>query len=178
MSGMKHSIKAKRMARHHARMNKQSSLNLTSLMDIFTILVFFLMVNSSDVQVVKDTDTITMPESIANHAPKQDIFLVQVDASSIKANGEVVALTEEIRESKEEIIVALKDSFIAYDKVSEPLTKEEEVAGRPVIVQGDQKVPYILLRKIMATAADANFRDIALAVSQKPLKVSDVEGGE
>ena len=50
---MKQSIRAKRMARHHSRLKKVPTLNLVSLMDIFTILVFFLLVNSSDVEVIE-----------------------------------------------------------------------------------------------------------------------------
>ena len=46
---MKLSRRAKRMRRHYSRMHRGGGLNLVSLMDIFTILVFFLMVNSSDV---------------------------------------------------------------------------------------------------------------------------------
>ncbi|HBX40956.1 MAG TPA: biopolymer transporter ExbD, partial [Marinobacter adhaerens] len=41
---MKTSRKAKRIRRHYGRMKKSGGLNLVSLMDIFTILVFFLMV--------------------------------------------------------------------------------------------------------------------------------------
>ncbi|MCH8101169.1 MAG: biopolymer transporter ExbD, partial [Proteobacteria bacterium] len=38
--------RAKRMEKHHKRNKAMGTLNLVSLMDIFTILVFFLLVNS------------------------------------------------------------------------------------------------------------------------------------
>ena len=44
------SARAKRMEKHHKRNKGTAALNLVSLMDIFTILVFFLLVNSSDVE--------------------------------------------------------------------------------------------------------------------------------
>lgn len=181
---MKQSIKAARMARHQARMNRQSSLNLTSLMDIFTILVFFLMVNSSDVQVVKNTDTITMPESVADKRPKEGILLIQLDAESIKADGKVIATIAEVKAAKEDQDIAALDKLFA-DKAAareaekKELTDEEKAFGLPVMVQGDQKVPYVVLRKVIASAAKQNFRDVSLAVSQVPVKMSDMQqGGE
>ena len=45
--------RAKRMARNHRRMAQPARLNLVALMDIFTILVLFLIVNNSDVEVLQ-----------------------------------------------------------------------------------------------------------------------------
>ena len=43
------------------------SINLVSMMDIFTILVFFLLVNSSDVEVLPNAKEIVLPTSTAPH---------------------------------------------------------------------------------------------------------------
>ena len=52
---MVRSGRAKRMEKHHKRNKSTAALNLVSLMDIFTILVFFLLVNSSDVETLPST---------------------------------------------------------------------------------------------------------------------------
>ena len=57
---MNKSKRAKRMERHHAR-RKQPALNLVSLMDIFTILVFFLLVSSSNVHQLPKKKDINLP---------------------------------------------------------------------------------------------------------------------
>ena len=168
---MKHSFRAKRMARQV----KQSSLNLTSLMDIFTILVFFLMVNSSDVQIVKNTDTITMPESVADKAPNMNALLIQVDRTNITIANKVIVSIVDVKASKDDIITELRDAFLAATRAGSELTEDEKIVGRAVTIQGDQKVPYIVLRKLMTTAAATNYRNISLAVSQVPVKVSDVQ---
>jgi len=50
---MKLSRRAKRMQQHHARKNdRNATLNMVSLMDIFTILVFFLLVNATNSEVL------------------------------------------------------------------------------------------------------------------------------
>jgi biopolymer transport protein ExbD len=40
----------------------------------------------------------------------------------------------------------------------------------------DQKVPYQLLKKVMATCAAAEYRDISLAVTKKELPANNGEG--
>ena len=62
---MKFAGRAARMDRHHKRHKRSTALNLVSLMDIFTILVFFLLVNSSDVEVLPSAKDVQLPESIA-----------------------------------------------------------------------------------------------------------------
>ena len=72
---MKASLRARRMARNHSRIKQSPKLNLVSLMDIFTILVFFLMVNSGDVEVLQADKTITLPESVAEQKPDVTLLI-------------------------------------------------------------------------------------------------------
>jgi biopolymer transport protein ExbD len=149
-------------------------------MDIFTILVFFLMVNSGDEQLIKDTETILLPRSIADQMPKETL-IVAVDASTITIQGNVVATIDQINamkneSSEDDIIPALKVELDRQAARRTELTEEEKVLGRPVTIQGDQKVPYLVLRKIMATSAMSGYRNISLAVVQKEVKPEDVRG--
>jgi biopolymer transport protein ExbD len=58
---MSSSLRARRMARNHRRLAQTPRLNLVALMDIFTILVLFLMVNNGDVEVLQPERNITLP---------------------------------------------------------------------------------------------------------------------
>lgn len=173
---MKKSLRAKRMERNHKRHGKSAGLNLTALMDIFTILVFFLMVNSSsDVQVLKNTDDITMPVSIADQLPKETL-LVRVSDKQILVGGNVVADVDKVIGSEEDVIPGL-DKELQYQASRRPqLTEEEKVLGRPITIQGDRDLPYELLKKIMATCAQAEYRDISLAVSRLERSSNEQEG--
>lgn len=165
---MKKSNTAKRMERRHKRNGQISGLNLTALMDIFTILVFFLMVNSGDVQVLKDTDDIIMPVSIADQMPK-DALLVQVSNTELFIAGQKIADVEEMAKSEDDIIASL-DKELRYQASRRlQLTEEEELYGRALIIQGNNEIPYVVLKKIMATAAQAEYRDISLAVTKTEL---------
>ena len=91
---MKVSRRALRMQRHYARMHKTGGLNLVSLMDIFTILVFFLMVNSSDVKVLQQDKSVQLPVSVADQEPKDDM-VITVAGNSILVLGRAVAAIDE-----------------------------------------------------------------------------------
>jgi hypothetical protein len=68
--------RAKRMEKHHKRNKSLGTLNLVSLMDIFTILVFFLLVNSSDVETLPNAKDLQLPESIAETKAKETVVIM------------------------------------------------------------------------------------------------------
>ncbi len=163
---MKMSKRAQRMENHYKRSKRAIPLNLVSLMDIFTILVFFLLVNSSTGEVLPSTKSIKLPESIAEQKPKETISIV-VNATDIVIQGHKVM----------DVQMALADTTSTI----EPLRKELELLtgarlrGAPadapfngeVTIMADQEISYRLLKKIMLTCTKANYGNISLAVMQR-----------
>lgn len=162
---MKQSYRARRMARHHRRLSKLPKLNLVSLMDIFTILVFFLLVNSSEVEVLSRDKNIELPASLADQQPEEALLLV-VGREQILLNGRAISSVSDILGSDDTQIPGLAEELDYRAQRARPLTETEEQAGRPITIMGDKRIPYQLLKKIMATCADSDYRDIALAVDQ------------
>lgn len=162
---MKKSLRARRMERHHKRSQQQSKLNLVSLMDIFTILVFFLLVNSSDVEVLQTNKDIKLPESISEQRPDTTI-VVNVNANNILVSGRAVATIADIINDDSNEIAGLAKELQYQASRARPLTEEEEVQGRPITIMGDKAVPYTVLKKIMTTCAANEYRNISLAVSK------------
>ncbi len=165
---MKMSRRAKRMSRHFARNKKQPALNLVSLMDIFTILVFFLMVNQSDVRVLQSSESIKLPESTAQSLP-EEALVVFVNKDSILVQGRAVATVSDLQ-GEDALIPALKEELLYQASKQRLLTSEQEQEGRPITIVGDKLIPYNLLKRIMATCADANYTNISLAVNRKVTK--------
>lgn len=161
---MKQSKRVKRMERHHRRAKKTSKLNLVSLMDIFTILVFFLLVNSSDVEVLQNDKSIKLPESVAEKKPEQTLVVI-VNTESILVGGREVASLNAIQET-EEGIVGLKKELDYLAERSPYKDAEAASLGRDVNIMADKGTPYKLLKKVMKTCAKADYRNISLAVSQ------------
>ena len=161
---MKESAKAKRIKRHQRRGKNQGKLNLVSLMDIFTILVFFLMVNSaSDVQVINQDNAIKLPVSSADQMPKETLALT-VTESDILISGRAIVKVNEIRAFSGEVEPLLK-AELDY-QASRASTSVSE-SGRPITIIADKELSYDLLKKIMTTCVEAGYASISLAVSRQ-----------
>jgi len=174
---MKQSLRARRMARHHKRAKQSTKLNLVSLMDIFTILVFFLLVNSSDVEVLQTNKTIELPDSVSEQRPDTTL-VVTVNNDSIVVAGRPVANVEEILNSDTNNVPGLEEELKYRAQRAGPLSPEKEAVGRPVTIMGDKAVPYTVLKKIMTTCAATEYRNIALAVNKVAGEDPGAEGQE
>ncbi|MGH8175150.1 MAG: ExbD/TolR family protein [Steroidobacter sp.] len=168
---MKKSNRARRMERHHARSRRGAGLNLVSLMDIFTILVFFLLVNSAEVQTLENPKDISLPESIASNKPRETV-VVHISHDNVLLQGQPVATIAEIEALDGNIIEPLK---AALQRQSDRVLRESaatDIAGREVTILGDRELPYRVLKKIMATCTDADYGKLSLAVIQKQEEVA------
>ena len=163
---MKMSARAKRMERRHERAKKGGSLNLVSLMDIFTILVFFLLVNSSDVEVLPNAKDIQLPQSIAEEKAKESVVILIGD-DDILVQGTPVAKVADVMAQQANLIPALRDALLSQNDRVLQREAQEDVAGREVTIMGDKDIPYRLLKKVMATCTESDYGRISLAVLQK-----------
>ena len=160
---MKMSRRAKRMDRHHVRNSRHPRFNMISLMDIFTILVFFLLVNSAEVQVTS-TKAIKLPESVAEEKPRETITIL-VTASEILVQNRKIADVATAQGLEGGVIPALKnelDLLASLRRFDDP-----EELGREITITGDKEIPFRLLKKIMTTCTEADFTRISLSVVQK-----------
>ena len=154
------------MARHHKRNKKVATLNMVSMMDIFTILVFFLLITAGDQQSLPSLKNIKLPESKAQQTPKENLVIL-VSQDKIIFQGKTIASTRTIMNSSGSVIPALLGALNATAKELSKRSSEKEVKKRGVTIMGDKAIPYVLLKKIMLTCAGSDFTNISLAVVQK-----------
>lgn len=167
---MKRSYRAARMQRHHKRFGS-SSLNLVSLMDIFTILVFFLLVNSSSAIQLPSSKAVQLPDSNAQQLPKETI-IVLVNNEQVLVQGRAIVNVKDVLQSKENLIPELMQEMKLQSQNTIGLNAElkgdsEKDEGLDVTVMGDKQIPYKLLRKILATLSEANYTNISMAVMKR-----------
>jgi biopolymer transport protein ExbD len=134
-------------------------------MDVFTVLVFMLLINSSDGIQINDTRELKMPVSTASELPKENL-LVMIVKNDILVQGIKVGEITAINDKQEIDLKGFNEELEHQAKRSPELTDEEKEFGRPVTIQADQKLPYSILKQIMASCAQAEFRNISLAVTQ------------
>lgn len=162
---MKQSLRAKRMAKHHRRLGGSSKLNLVSLMDIFTILVFFLLINSDDVDVLQNNEAIELPKSVAEQKP-DNTLVIMVSAQDILVNSQAITTVDSLLQRADGEVSKLAEELRYQAERAGPMNERQLEKGRAVTIMGDATIPYQLLKKIMATCAELNYRDISFAVSQ------------
>ncbi len=169
---MKQSIRAKRMQRHHNRLKSGGKLNLISLMDIFTILVFFLMVNQSNVEVLKSDKNITIPDSVSEQQPKEAL-IIAIDQKQILVQGNKVMNTAAIS-AQEELLIEPLVKELKYHASKTRLIEQDIDLGRPVIIMADKDIDYHTLKRVIASCAEADYRNVSFAVN----KVADKRTAE
>ena len=159
---MNASRRARRMASHHAR-RRVVPLNLVSLMDIFTILVFFLLVNSSDVQDLATPKDVKIPESVAELPPRETV-VVTIGPDRILVQGEAVADTREVLAGDDDTIPGLE---AALQALAARRLRTDPAVPAEVTIMGDRELPYRLLRRVMMTCTRADYARVSLAVLQR-----------
>jgi biopolymer transport protein TolR len=154
----------KRAARKQ-RNKQELDMNLVSLIDIFTILIFFLLSSATEVETLPSHRAVKLPESTADAQPKETIVVV-VSGSEIVVDGRKVADVADVMRSADDVIPTLKAELELLSK-RQVIRAKNEATKTAVTIMGDKDIPYRLLRKVMVTSARANFTDVSFAVRQR-----------
>jgi biopolymer transport protein TolR len=152
--------RAERKARNHTGLD----MNLVSLIDIFTILIFFLM-SSTGIELLATARAVKLPESTADKLPRQTL-VVTVTGSEIVVDGRRVASVAEAMAGDSDLIAPLKAELDLHAG-RQVIRKDNAPQSKAITIMGDKDIPYRLLRKVMYTAARADFSDVSFAVSHK-----------
>jgi len=154
-----------RRAERRSRNQNMVDMNLVSLIDVFTILIFFLLSNSGGVETLPSPKAVKLPESLAQKQPS-DTIVVVVSGTEIIVDGRKVAMVADVIDAPDDMIEGLK-AELDLQANRQVIRKENETKGKTLTIMGDKDIPYRLLRKIMYTSARANFSDVSFAVRQR-----------
>ncbi len=160
---MKRSRRIARMSRNKRAIPK---LNLTSLMDVFTILVFFLLVNSATTEVLQQPKQITLPDSVVEAKPRETVVIF-VGTEDVLVQGERVARVQDIEAFEGERIEPVSVRLAELADTVIGISTRTVAESREVTVLADKSVPFNVIRKIMATCTGEGYTKVSLAVMQK-----------
>lgn len=140
-------------------------LNLVALIDIFTILIFFLLINTGVADILPTSKSIKLPESTAEKQPAETLAVL-VSADDIVVDGRRVAAVKDVIDMQDDVIPGLKAELDLL--VARPVVRAgSEAKNTAITIVGDRDIPYRLLRKVMVTCARAGFTDVSFAVQKK-----------
>src|SRR2546428_1755278 len=148
------------------RERAEAELNLIPLIDIMSVMVAFLLVYSSDVEVVQNSKGVQVPQSVAEELPKQSV-VVMITKDQVFVQGELVADVDDIQSAKTQMIAPLRAVLERPLLAGDGPTEEVDVASREITVVGDKSLPYDVVKKVMATCTASSYGKISLAVLRK-----------
>jgi biopolymer transport protein ExbD len=134
-------------------------------------MVSFLLVYSTEVEVLQNTKGIEIPESVAEQKPRETV-VIMVTRDELLVQGQPIARIADIEKMEGTIIRPLKAALERPTVAMPRKVLERDIANRELTIMGDKAVPYNVLKKVMATCTDANFGRISLAVLQKERPVA------
>jgi biopolymer transport protein ExbD len=151
------------MSRNKAKIPK---INLTSLMDVFTILVFFLLVNSGQSELLEAPKHVTLPVSVVESKPRETVVIlispteVVVQGQRVMSLEEVVATGAPYLEPISVRLAALKEHVIGR-------STQVAAASQEITVLADKSIPFEIIERVLSTCTSQGYTRVSLAVTQK-----------
>jgi biopolymer transport protein ExbD len=167
---MKNSRRIKRMSRKRGVITK---MNLTSLMDVFTILVFFLLVNSGTAEVLETPKQVVLPESKVENKPRETVVIF-VGQRDVVVQGEPVTTIEEILNSTDRDIKPITERLALVQKRIIGPSTQFVAANQEITILADKTIPFTVIQKVMATCTRQGYERVSLAVMQKNGSVAQI----
>lgn len=157
---------SRRMKRMERSRKKVSGLNLTSLMDVFTILVFFLLANSSSSEVLTTPKLIKLPDSVVETKPRETV-VIMVSPEVVMIQGESVVATADLLVAKGNEVPEIAARLNQLERNVIGISTKGIVINKEVTVLADKTIPFRVLKKIMSTCTASGYGRISLAVIQR-----------
>ena len=151
------------------RKNKIILLSLTSLIDIFIILLIFLLKHYSlkpDIGIyIKD---LQLPVSTSIKAPGP-AAIITATKDSILFNGHHIKEADLVNKQKELLVIELYKALLENKKHTLRIASINPsiIFSGKIIIQADKKLPYSIIKKLIYTCGKAEFGEISLHVIRK-----------
>jgi biopolymer transport protein TolR len=155
----------RRTTKSERRQRIDAELNLIPLIDILSVMVAFLLVYSTDVEIVQNSKGVEIPQSTAEAQPKHSV-VVMITKDQLFVQGELVTDVGAIRDSKGPMIEPLR-AVLERPSLAGPVVRDLDMAAREITVMADKSLPYGVVKKVMATCTAAAYGKVSLAVVEK-----------
>lgn len=142
-----------------------AELNLIPLIDIMSVMVAFLLIYSTEVEVVQNSKGIEIPQSSAEVKPQSSV-VVMITKEHIFVQGEAVATIAEVQSTQTALVEPLRE-VLERPMLAGNKSAAEAAASREVTVIADKSLPFDVVKRVMATCSSSSFGKISLAVLQK-----------
>jgi len=150
---------------------KVSRINLTSLMDVFTILVFFLVMNSGPAEILDPPNDLVLPESVVEAKPSETV-VINIGREEVLVQGQAVVRTADIIGLGGGDIVPIMTRLAELQERVIGVRTQAVARSEAVTILADKSIPFSVVKQIMSTCTAQGYTRISLAVIQKESAVA------
>jgi biopolymer transport protein ExbD len=160
---------SRRMRRMGRSKKKLPGLYLTPLMDVFTILVFFLLFHSTGSNTLEMPKQIKLPDSVVETKPRETV-VIMVSPEVVVVQGEAVISTPALLKDRIRTVAELRERLKQLESNIIGISTKTVVESKEVTILADKTIPFKVLKKIMSTCTGSGYGRISLAVIQKAVE--------
>ena len=156
---------------HRVGEREEATLNLIPLIDIMSVMVAFLLVYSTEVEIVQNSKGVAIPQSTAEVRPKVSV-VVMITKEQVFVQNEPVATMAELEDPNTPVVESLRQVLQRPMAGLDGAARDAALAAQEITVMADKSLPYEIVKKVMATCTAASYGKISLAVLQKETPVT------
>jgi len=155
-----------RLKRHRRRTHGASHFALIPFIDMMTILVVFLLFHTAEVDILPNSKSIAIPQSISERKPSETV-VVMITRDSLFVDGRLISSLRDVATMPGTIITPLKEALIAQNDRILNKAQKTDITRREVTIMGDKATPFSMLKRVMATCTEADYGKVSLAVVER-----------
>jgi biopolymer transport protein ExbD len=145
---------------------KTANLSLTSLVDVFTILVFFLLFHSSAGDILATPKQIKLPDSVVETKPRETV-VITVSPEVVLVQGQAVINTPDLLDDRIGSVAGITEQLRQLERNIIGISTKSVAENKEVTILADKAIPFKVLKKIMSACTDFGYGKISLAVINK-----------
>jgi len=139
--------------------------SLIPMIDMLMILVVYLLVHAADYEVLPNTRSIQIPQSMSETKPRETVTVL-ITKEALFVNGAELASVAELRARPEAVIEPLRRVLVT-EAGKRVLKDKDDPTSHEVTVLADKDLPYSFLKKILSTCTAAEYGKVSLAVLER-----------
>jgi len=156
-------LKQHRKPAHRGGFHGMSSL--IPMIDMLTILVVYLLVHAADYEVLPNSKSIQIPQSMSEMKPRETVTVL-ITKESLFVNGVELAAVAELRARPDAVIEPLR-KVLRTEADKRVLKDKDDPTSHEVTVLADKDLPYSFLKKVLSTCTAAEYGKVSLAVLER-----------
>lgn len=139
--------------------------SLIPMIDMLTILVVYLLVHAADYEILPNSKSIQIPQSMSESKPRETVTVL-ITKDALFVNGSEIARVADLRARPEPVIEPLR-RVLRSEADKRVLKDKDDPGSHEVTVLADKGLPYSFLKKILSTCTAAEYGKVSLAVLER-----------